>query len=100
MISAPKPKVAKKIDSIDDENVRLRNRWSGMIGSGDRRSTRMNATMNTSPPPIQAQTDGSDRKSTRLNSSHRCISYAVFCLKKKKKIDKNRLQNTNNSSHK
>src|SRR5437763_9775342 len=27
-----------------------------------------------------------DRKSTRLNSSHRCISYAVFCLKKKKKI--------------
>src|SRR5437763_11170055 len=26
-----------------------------------------------------------DRKSTRLNSSHRCISYAVFCLKKKNK---------------
>src|SRR5437762_7166542 len=26
---------------------------------------------------------GPDRKSTRLNSSHRCISYAVFCLKKK-----------------
>src|SRR5437879_13808579 len=28
--------------------------------------------------------DAKDRKSTRLNSSHRCISYAVFCLKKKK----------------
>src|SRR5437870_12691637 len=28
---------------------------------------------------------GSDRKSTRLNSSHVAISYAVFCLKKKKK---------------
>src|SRR5437762_7624517 len=28
---------------------------------------------------------GPDRKSTRLNSSHRCISYAVFCLKKKTK---------------
>src|SRR5258705_2271460 len=28
-----------------------------------------------------------DRKSTRLNSSHLGISYAVFCLKKKKKID-------------
>src|SRR5437764_2224044 len=27
--------------------------------------------------------DLQDRKSTRLNSSHRCISYAVFCLKKK-----------------
>src|SRR2546426_4820092 len=29
---------------------------------------------------------GGDRKSTRLNSSHLVISYAVFCLKKKKKI--------------
>src|SRR5437763_2027988 len=29
-----------------------------------------------------------DRKSTRLNSSHRCISYAVFCLKKKKKTSR------------
>src|SRR5207253_11181256 len=28
--------------------------------------------------------DGGDRKSTRLNSSHVAISYAVFCLKKKK----------------
>src|SRR5256885_5383465 len=31
------------------------------------------------------QTSASDRKSTRLNSSHLVISYAVFCLKKKKK---------------
>src|SRR2546422_5884227 len=29
-----------------------------------------------------------DRKSTRLNSSHGYISYAVFCLKKKKKTDR------------
>src|SRR5258708_15533276 len=28
-----------------------------------------------------------DRKSTRLNSSHQIISYAVFCLKKKNKVD-------------
>src|SRR5437762_5543522 len=33
--------------------------------------------------PFQLELGG-DRKSTRLNSSHRCISYAVFCLKKKK----------------
>src|SRR5438034_6693621 len=33
-----------------------------------------------------------DRKSTRLNSSHTVISYAVFCLKKKKK-DKNEVEN-------
>src|SRR5437899_5061759 len=33
----------------------------------------------------------SDRKSTRLNSSHLGISYAVFCLKKKKKTDYERI---------
>src|SRR2546427_1962749 len=33
-----------------------------------------------------APTPARDRKSTRLNSSHSQISYAVFCLKKKKKI--------------
>src|SRR3712207_8063089 len=32
-----------------------------------------------------ARSDRKDRKSTRLNSSHANISYAVFCLKKKKK---------------
>src|SRR2546422_8286595 len=48
----------------------LRQRWAGLslfhpLGNGTRQS--------------------SDRKSTRLNSSHGYISYAVFCLKKKKK---------------
>src|SRR3712207_6923857 len=33
--------------------------------------------------PIQEDLDQIDRKSTRLNSSHANISYAVFCLKKK-----------------
>src|SRR3712207_7280364 len=36
--------------------------------------------------PFPEQQRGSDRKSTRLNSSHANISYAVFCLKKKKKL--------------
>src|SRR5438034_8355295 len=35
--------------------------------------------------------DTKDRQSTRLNSSHTVISYAVFCLKKKKKNKKNRI---------
>src|SRR5690348_18053020 len=35
-----------------------------------------------------------DRKSTRLNSSHPSISYAVFCLKKKKKLKQTHRQNT------
>src|SRR5688572_31465629 len=36
-------------------------------------------------PARLAEPPGQDRKSTRLNSSHSQISYAVFCLKKKKK---------------
>src|SRR5947208_4800652 len=37
------------------------------------------------PEIIEALADQLDRKSTRLNSSHQITSYAVFCLKKKKK---------------
>src|SRR5438552_7588247 len=39
----------------------------------------------TSAAAILSLALGIDRKSTRLNSSHQIISYAVFCLKKKKK---------------
>src|SRR5438105_12562556 len=39
-------------------------------------------------PAMQTGGSSSDRKSTRLNSSHEWISYAVFCLKKKKKTKK------------
>src|SRR5436190_4085862 len=39
--------------------------------------------MSPRPPPFGAC---GDRKSTRLNSSHTVISYAVFCLKKKKAL--------------
>src|SRR5690242_21445283 len=38
----------------------------------------------TAPAEIAVRDRGEDRKSTRLNSSHMSISYAVFCLKKKK----------------
>src|SRR5438034_2089568 len=40
--------------------------------------------------PAFAATSRRDRKSTRLNSSHTVISYAVFCLKKKKKKKQNK----------
>src|SRR5437899_3689706 len=47
-----------------------------------------------------ARSDRLDRKSTRLNSSHLGISYAVFCLKKKKKKnDKDRKAIKNDHSH-
>src|SRR5437867_5264841 len=48
----------------------------------------------TSVIALCAQISSLDRKSTRLNSSHRTISYAVFCLKKKKENqDDSRFQN-------
>src|SRR3989440_9535658 len=40
-----------------------------------------------------------DRKSTRLNSSHDQISYAVFCLKKKNKIENRPRQSTRSSEY-
>src|SRR5688572_31271785 len=54
------------------------------------------------PPPltrIRGEFQSVDRKSTRLNSSHSQISYAVFCLKKKKKkkITKNKKTLTHNN---
>src|SRR5438477_9583288 len=42
---------------------------------------------------------GRDRKSTRLNSSHMSISYAVFCLKKKKKKKTYKYQTINCTSY-
>src|SRR2546422_10668677 len=43
-------------------------------------------TVGSAVPPGSGGARG-DRKSTRLNSSHGYISYAVFCLKKKNKIE-------------
>src|SRR2546430_12604756 len=48
------------------------------------------------PLPIVAH---QDRKSTRLNSSHSQISYAVFCLKKKKKDIKQQLSCVDNGQY-
>src|SRR2546422_5537080 len=48
------------------------------------RGIRHTVTWDPHPEVASRETEG-DRKSTRLNSSHGYISYAVFCLKKKKK---------------
>src|SRR2546422_5220961 len=57
-------------------------------GSAAARSSRR-----TAPGPRRGSGEGRDRKSTRLNSSHGYISYAVFCLKKKKiKVKNGKLQ--------
>src|SRR5438034_6932611 len=53
-------------------------------------------------PSRPSGTDGSsrDRKSTRLNSSHTVISYAVFCLKKKKNKKKQQIKTKKNDNTK
>src|SRR5438067_6335255 len=56
--------------------VRFQDGLSGGAGFSDRLRSAVQAN------------DHQDRKSTRLNSSHVSISYAVFCLKKKKKKTK------------
>src|SRR5256885_3950555 len=68
--------------------------------SSNARKRPLSSPPNTSPPPVATRdkvparcsyfhmawpVSTEDRKSTRLNSSHLVISYAVFCLKKKKK---------------
>src|SRR5437588_8785005 len=61
-----------------------------MRGPGTSRATA--STLSKSPREAAgkpASMTSTDRKSTRLNSSHTVISYAVFCLKKKKKNRKN-----------
>src|SRR5690625_3444096 len=65
--------VGQVVDDVGDVGVIKEPRvFSGVVGVNACRSI------------LPAQKFG-DRKSTRLNSSHVAISYAVFCLKKKKK---------------
>src|SRR3712207_8235277 len=59
-----------------------RARQSGAHSAGDGRKSRL---LLPQPRQVWGKADKRDRKSTRLNSSHANISYAVFCLKKKKK---------------
>src|SRR5438876_1912013 len=68
--------VRRPVGELQDEDVRVFARARHLVERRicDERLARANT-----------RTSSSDRKSTRLNSSHPSISYAVFCLKKKKK---------------
>src|SRR2546430_9559976 len=61
--------------SLDDVNIDV-----SFASAGQGCLVRVEASI-----PAGGRDRGGDRKSTRLNSSHSQISYAVFCLKKKKK---------------
>src|SRR5690606_40779005 len=61
------------------EHGRLRREFAETMGNTDVKIYDVNNRLRYG----NGQLDGQDRKSTRLNSSHVKISYAVFCLKKK-----------------
>src|SRR5437870_11360332 len=63
--------------------------YTTLFRSGDATDLHRRSGRDQSGSRAKARRDaGRDRKSTRLNSSHVAISYAVFCLKKKKKETK------------
>src|SRR2546422_6839274 len=73
----------------DDDASRV-DAGTGRISDG-----RIGAERNRRIPHPRPRAVGRDRKSTRLNSSHGYISYAVFCLKKKKHTLRTMLTNSN-----
>src|SRR5207253_7140036 len=72
------------VSEVAEESIRIAKpaeskEWAGSdFFGGKKRDLSCKA-----PEPKQSRDHASDRKSTRLNSSHVAISYAVFCLKKK-----------------
>src|SRR5258708_16586886 len=55
----------------------------------ERQQCRLDVPRRHEKPTAMGLAMGADRKSTRLNSSHQIISYAVFCLKKKTAVHPN-----------
>src|SRR2546426_1726476 len=77
--------------SVDDNLTKIMGRHTFKVGFDMRRFQvynpffgNINGTFTFAGTGSFSTGDGGDRKSTRLNSSHLVISYAVFCLKKKK----------------
>src|SRR2546422_10809887 len=64
---------------------RMRGKPTSSMPGEDSCRCQTHAFMGSQPVARAAPSPPPDRKSTRLNSSHGYISYAVFCLKKKKK---------------
>src|SRR5437763_3140150 len=74
-------------DALPIYRQRFARRKTLLVGAGMSAATVATALSRlcAEEPGTQVTWAVRDRKSTRLNSSHRCISYAVFCLEKKNK---------------
>src|SRR5690625_5514106 len=69
----------------------------GIVGASGAGKTTLLRMMNFLEQPDKGEVVVRDRKSTRLNSSHVAISYAVFCLKKKKQKKSKRNKGAGNN---
>src|SRR5690625_6443338 len=81
------PQLLAEIDGVERlENVIVigASNREDMIDPAILRPGRLDVKIKIERPDAESARDILDRKSTRLNSSHVAISYAVFCLKKKK----------------
>src|SRR2546429_2607754 len=79
----------KGVAMIDPENIKLNDQPPQVAIEEirvDDESINPSQTIELSPGKSRLDFYYTDRKSTRLNSSHGYISYAVFCLKKKNRI--------------
>src|SRR3989454_4223012 len=94
---APRVTLLARPEFLEPEHLRVE--WRGEASPGERLAeyagrlcymSQHNTAQRTTVEYLEK-----DRKSTRLNSSHLVISYAVFCLKKKKKENKQTTSNSN-----
>src|SRR5256885_13032528 len=88
---APRPEVEGSVLAAREFDVRIL-----LVGQPNvvRAELAKHAAPNLPVEIVPASEVITDRKSTRLNSSHLVISYAVFCLKKKKRYDTSSLRFT------
>src|SRR5207244_13472378 len=72
------------VRAIDDAHAALAEPVAELkaLEAAGKRGVHFSGSRRGALPPVR--TGGRDRKSTRLNSSHQIISYAVFCFEKKK----------------
>src|SRR2546430_11154684 len=79
---------SQQIRALEQENARVREElatFESMLSSEARTANALSIyRFKVEPDVLPGEYRYRDRKSTRLNSSHSQISYAVFCLKKKK----------------
>src|SRR5436190_12595438 len=81
--SFPTRRSSDLVKNLDDQDIELYRGWH-VFGPGERVNLVWRHEASLILRESSAEGEQKDRKSTRLNSSHTVISYAVFCLKKKK----------------